>query len=109
MEPRPHTPPPPPPPPNQQLSIKVNCSWCNQPMDSAATNCPSCGKLRKDIYNDQMVARILSFIGFILILIGLFSKGSTLIVLDIIGLLFACVGLYFYSKASNKLKKWVWI
>ena len=105
------------PPPITQTS----CEWCAKPMDAAALRCPSCGKLRKDIYNDKIKCYSFCALGGALIGIGISmsrshrddfyntsSGGSTGTILLVIGILSAVVGLFFYYKVSQRLKTYWW-
>jgi hypothetical protein len=39
------------------------CDWCTKEMPSNAVNCPHCGKLRKDIYNDKVLCYLFNAFG----------------------------------------------
>lgn len=121
--------PPPVPPPVQQSSSTINCAWCNKPMDGAVVNCPNCGRLRKDIYNNKVKSYVLCIpagllIGFSFRFFGgsrndnLFdyynnaghsSNSTTGIIMVVTGILLGIAGTYFYLKASRQMKKWWWV
>jgi hypothetical protein len=96
-------------------------------MDSAAVRCPSCGKLRKDIYNDKIKCYIFCLIGGFAIGFSIFnmkghrqndlenfynagnSSGNSLsTVLLIVGILAAIGGIYYWWKVSQQLKTYWW-
>jgi len=98
-----------------------NCQWCTKSMDAAAVRCSSCGKLRKNIYNDKIKCYSFCVLGGVLIGIGISmsksnrnefyeasSNGSTGTILLVIGILSAIVGLFFYYKVSQQLKTYWW-
>ena len=97
-----------------------NCEWCTKPMDAAAIRCPSCGKLRKDIYNDKIKCYSFCVLGGALVGIGISmsrhrndlyntsSNGSTGTILIVAGVIAVIVGLFFYNKVSQRLKTYWW-
>ena len=96
-------------------ATQTNCEWCTKSMDAAALRCPSCGKLRKDIYNDKIKCYSFCVLGGALIGIGISmsknnasSNGSTSTILLVFGILSAIVGLFFYYKVSQRLKTYWW-
>ena len=113
----------PPPPP---ASSQTNCQLCTKPMDSSAVRCPSCGKLRKDIYNDKIKCYCACLLGGLLIGIGISKMGhrrndlydylnqgggssnSTGTILLVIGIAAALVGIYFWYRVSQQLKTYWW-
>ena len=104
------TPPPPPPIPSQPAPGQVNCKWCSKPMSHDSIRCNSCGKLRKDIYEDKIKCYVLCIIGGFMIGIGfaLNDKGREGTWLLVLGVIIALGGLYFYARVSQKLKSWWW-
>lgn len=104
---------PPPPPPTHQSSATGQCSWCNQPINSDAIRCNSCGKLKKDIYGNKIKSYIFCIIGGLGLGIGLElidkPDNSAGIILLVIGILSALVGIYFYVKVSQRMKSWWWV
>ena len=49
------------------------CGWCTREMPEKATNCPSCGKLRKDIYKEKILNY--TFAVFLVVFGYLFAVG----------------------------------
>lgn len=118
----------PPPIPPQAQAPQATCQWCNKPMDSTAINCPNCGRLRKDIYNNKVMSYIFCIPAGLLIGFSFtFNKNhnqnydfndfntanssgsSTGTILLVIGIVLGLIGTYFYVKASQQMKKWWWV
>ena len=96
-------------------TTQINCEWCTKSMDAAAVRCSSCGKLRKDIYNDKIKCYSFCVLGGALVGIGISmsknnnsSNGSTGTILIVAGVLAVIVGLFFYNKVSQQLKTYWW-
>lgn len=98
-------------------------------MAGTEINCPNCGKLRKDIYNNKLMSYVLCIpagllIGFSFRFFGSnrnndiynyynnggnSSNSSTGVIMLVIGILLGIAGTYFYIKASKQMNKWWWI
>src|ERR1700736_3862479 len=108
------------------LPTQTTCQWCQKPMNSDAIRCSSCGKLRKDIYTDKVRCYSFCFVGGLLIGLSIIlwggnkqngyyynnqgSSGNTTgYVLLVAGIIAAIAGIYYYIKASQKLKTYWWI
>ena len=105
---------------------QVNCQWCTKPMNSDATRCSSCGKLRKDIYSEKIRSYIFCLLGGLLIGFSFgfmkgnkreldyydnsgSSSGNTIgYVMLVAGIIAALIGIYYYIRVSQKLKSWWW-
>lgn len=118
-----HMPPPPPP-----LTNQINCQWCSKTMPADATNCPACGKLRKDIYTDKVRCYLFCiaaglFIATFFILnkksqpqVDYYnyygnnnSSGNTgAYIVLVLGIINAIVGIWYYLRVSQKLKTYIW-
>ena len=96
-------------------------------MNSDAIRCPSCGKLRKNIYTDKIICYTFCLAGGFLIgiAIALWKKAKPTefdfyyndtsstnntfsYVLLAIGIIAAIAGIYYYVRVSQKLKSWWW-
>lgn len=118
-----------PPPPPQQITSQMNCQWCSKPMPADATNCPSCGKLRRDIYTEKVRSYLFCLAGGIFIATFFILKkksqpqmnyynfydnnnsGSNTFayVVLALGIISAIVGTWYYIRVSQKLKTWLWV
>ncbi|HLG38058.1 MAG TPA: hypothetical protein VI461_00270 [Chitinophagaceae bacterium] len=98
----------PPPIPNQ---APVKCQWCSKPINNDAIRCNSCGKLRKDIYEDKVKTYVLCILGGLLIgiAVAFLAKGRQGEWLLAPGILIGIAGIYFYSRVSQKMKTWWWM
>lgn len=98
--------------------LGTDCHWCNKPMDKGAIRCASCGKLRKDIYEDKIKCYSLGMLGALPFGIGFgfyIADGSNEIASDslklwltIIGSLLILTSLFYYIRTSEKIKSYWW-
>jgi hypothetical protein len=98
---------------------QTNCNWCAKPMDKEAIRCQSCGKLRKDIYEDKIKCYSFSILGALPIGAGiglyiadkenLLTSDTTKLWLTVIGSIVTIVGLFYYVRASEKMKSYWWV
>lgn len=123
--------PPPPPPANQPYTSSVTCGWCHQAMDNSAIRCNSCGKIRKDIFNQKVLCYIFCALGGLGLGIGFSllgknkpandfnnlnfeavqqqSSNSAGYIVLTIGIIAALIGIFYYVKISQRLKNWLWV
>lgn len=108
--------------PVQQRDTEI-CHWCTKEMPRAAKNCPHCGKLRKDIYEEKVLAYsfmvgmfLPTVIFYILNKLDILDghrrlEGRGLMILICLSAVFVvCVigTLYHSVRVSRKLGTWVW-
>jgi hypothetical protein len=97
-------------------------------MNRDAINCPSCGKLRKDIYKEKIICYIFCIGGGLLVGFGgpmikdkkqnfdfnNFNNADTssgnglAYTMLIVGIIAALIGLFYYFRISKKLKTYRW-
>ncbi len=105
-------------------STQVNCQWCSKPMESTATRCGSCGKLRKDIYTDKVKCYVFSLLGGFLLGVSIVllgrnrrnyeflnnSSSNTLAYIILVaGIIAVIAAIYYYIKVSQRLKSYWWV
>ena len=122
--------PPPFTPPSAQASATSTCQWCSKPMTGDAVRCASCGKLRKDIYNEKIICYLFSLSAGLCLAISIAtwkkkqsmgdfnyfdgggggSSNNTLsVVLLVMGIIAAIATTYYYIRVSKKMKTYWWM
>jgi len=111
--------------PPAEGSIEPNvmtCKWCMKEMPLGAKRCPSCGKLRKDIYRDKVLCWVSCLFASVFVIHPALRsgywlrghsydtelKGGVADLMVVLAVVSWSICIYYWVKTSRKLGTWWW-